>query len=279
MKTATPRVLPGTTWDPNYPDCDGRFMGDTDYHSLAMTLLRQGLEDYFADVPDVYVGMNLVLYFQHGDPSQRRDPDILVAKGVAGKHPRRSFRVWEEQTFPRTLMEIVSEGTVDVDLGEKRLQYERYRIPEYFLFDPERKYMEPPLRGFRLTRGRYLELTPADDGSLISEELGLRLVPEGEILRLIDLKTGKPVLTRSEQAEQAREQVRIERRRARAARRRAAEEHQHALEEKQREAAVAIQGLEEERRRADQEAQRAAALAAEVKRLQELLGKDSPPKP
>jgi len=72
-------------------------------------------------VADVYVGMNLILYFQQGDSSQRRDPDILVAKGVAGKHPRRSFRVWEEKTFPRTLVEIVCQGTVDVDVGEKRL--------------------------------------------------------------------------------------------------------------------------------------------------------------
>ena len=179
-----------------------------------------------------------------------------------------------------------------MDLGEKRLLYERLHIQEYFLFDPEQKYMEPPLRGFRLMRGRFEELTPAEDGSLISEELGLRLVPEGVMLRLIDLKTGKLVLTRAEQAAQAWEQARAERRKARAARRRAAEERQRAEDEKQRaedekqraedekqRAAAATQRLEDEKRRADQEEQRAAGLAAEVKRLQELLRQQSRPNP
>src|SRR5260370_38084368 len=41
-----------------------------------------------------------------------------------------------------------------------------------------------------------------------------RLVPEGEMLRVSALKTGKPVLTRQEQAERAKQQARNERRRA-----------------------------------------------------------------
>ena len=255
MRPTLALPLPGTVRDPLYPDSDGRFMGDTDYHSVAMICLRQGLEDYFADRDDVYVGMNLILYYEQGQPNSRRDPDILVAKGV-GKHRRRSFRVWEEKTCPSTLLEVVSASTIAVDLGEKRVLYERLRIPEYFLFDPEARYMKPPLRGFRLRRGKYEELKPAADGSLISKELDLRLVPEGELLRLIDLKTGKPVLTRQEQAERAKERVRIERRRTR-------QEQQRAEEEKQR--------AEEEKQRAEEEKRNAAALAAEVERLRALL--------
>src|SRR5439155_13698964 len=150
-----------TVYNPLYPDEDGRPMGDTDYHSVALIALREGLEDFFADEP-VYVGMNLILYYEEGKPSSRRDPDILVAKGV-GKHRRRSFRVWEEKTCPSTLLEVVSASTIAVDLGEKRVLYERLRIPEYFLFDPEARYMKPPLRGFPLRRGKYEELKPAAD--------------------------------------------------------------------------------------------------------------------
>ena len=84
--------LPGTVPDPKYPDSDGRSMGDTDFHSLALMDLRQGLEDHFADVPDVYVASNLILYYEKGDPSKRRDPDVLVARKV-GKHRRRFFRI------------------------------------------------------------------------------------------------------------------------------------------------------------------------------------------
>ncbi len=214
MRPTATRPLPGTVWDPLYPDSDGRPMGDTDYHSIAQVLLRQALEDLFAARrQSAYVGMNLILYYERGNPSGRRDPDILVAKGV-GSHRRRSFRVWEEKTLPHTLFEIVSQSTVQVDVEEKRLLYEKLRIPEYFLFDPEAKYMDAPLRGFRLRKGAFEEMTPAADGSLVSKQLGIRLVPEGEMLRLIDLKTGQPVLTRLEQTEQAKERARKDRRRA-----------------------------------------------------------------
>jgi Uma2 family endonuclease len=223
-------------------------MSETDFHTLALLLLRQGLEDFFTSRRDVYVGQNLLLYYQQGNPRGRRDPDLLVAKGV-GKHRRRSFRVWEEKTLPRVLFEIISDSTVHIDLGEKRLLYERLRIPEYFLFDPEGEFMNPVLRCFRLRKGTYVELTPAADGSLTSKELGLRLAPEGEMLRLIDVKTGKPVLTRQEQAEQAKQQARAARRRTQ----------------------VAKQRAETAKQRAEAERRRAAELAAEVERLRKLL--------
>jgi Uma2 family endonuclease len=283
--------LPGTVVDPLYPDEDGRPMDDTDYHSSALVALREGLEDVFRDRPDVYVGMNLIFYYEHGNPRARRDPDILVAKGVAGKHKRRSFRLWEEKVLPCTLLEVVSKKTVQVDISDKRLLYERLRIPEYFLFDPEGKYLDRPLRGFRLRRGRYVELKPAADGSLISRQLGLRLLPEGELLRLIDLKTGEAVRTPLEklelaQNEAARHKRRAdqERRRALAEQRRAEEERQRALVEQQRaeeerkRALAEQQRAEEERKRAlaeqqraEEERQRAETLAAEVQRLRELL--------
>ncbi len=50
-------------------------------------------------------------------------------------------------------------------------------------------------------------MRPAADGSLISKQLGMRLVPEGEILRLIDLATGQPILTPTEQAERERQRA------------------------------------------------------------------------
>ena len=93
MRHTLTQPLPGTVVDPMYPDEDGRPMGDTDYHTIALVSLCQGLQDFFRDRDDVYVGMNLILYFEEGNPKARRDPDILVAKGVVGKHKRRSFRL------------------------------------------------------------------------------------------------------------------------------------------------------------------------------------------
>src|SRR5947209_7200603 len=104
-----PAVLPGTVPDPRYPDSDGRFMGETDFHNVAMVWLREALQDHFAGQA-VYVASNLIWYFQEGDPRSRRDPDVLVARGV-GSHRRRSFRIWEEKVTPCTLFEIASRRT------------------------------------------------------------------------------------------------------------------------------------------------------------------------
>jgi len=204
--------LPGTVYDPRYPDQDGRFMGDTDFHNRAMSNLRDGLEDHFAD-EQVYVASNLIYYYEEGEPKGRRDPDVLVAKRV-GKHWRRSYRIWEEKVVPCVLFEIASQRTWRTDLGEKRHLYASLGVKEYFVFDPEGIFIEPVLQGFRTVRGKSVPLKPAADGSLVSKELGLRLVPVGPMLRLIDLKTGRPVPTRAERAEEERRRAEEERERA-----------------------------------------------------------------
>jgi Uma2 family endonuclease len=257
MATVRTAPLPGTQVDPKYPDSDGRPMGDTEYHHVALTWLREGLEDHFADVPDVYVGANLVMYWKEGEPKSRRDPDGLVARKVVGKHRRRSFRVWEEKVVPCVLFEIASKNTWRVDLYDKPGLYAGIGVKEYFIFDPEGCYLDPVLQGFKTVKGQPVPLKPAADGSLVSKQLGLRLVPEGEMLRLIDLKTGQPVPTREERAEQ-------EKQRARQEMERAEQERQRAEQEKER--------ADEERQRAEQERQRAEELAAEVQRLKDLLG-------
>jgi Uma2 family endonuclease len=195
--------LPGTQINPLYPDSDGRPMGDTDFHNLALMWLRQALEDCYADAPDVYIASNLVMYYQEGDPKRRRDPDGLVAKGVVGKHRRRSFRVWEEGVVPCVLFEVASRRTWRVDLHEKPSEYAGIGVKEYFVFDPEGRYLDPALQGFRTVKGKPVPMRPAADGSLVSKQLGLRLVPEGEMLRLINVQTGERVLTRVERAAEA----------------------------------------------------------------------------
>jgi predicted nuclease of restriction endonuclease-like RecB superfamily/Uma2 family endonuclease len=199
--------LPGTTVDPRYPDSDGRCIGDTDFHNLAMIWLREALEDYFADQPDVYVASNLVFYFKEGVPKSHKDPDVLVARHTAGKRRRRSYRIWEEKVMPCTLFEMASRRTWRNDLGEKRDLYASLGVNEYFVYDPEGCFLKPVFQGFRTVKGRSVPQRPAADGSLVSRQLGVRLVPEDGMLRLIDLKTGQPVLTRAEQAEQHKERA------------------------------------------------------------------------
>jgi Uma2 family endonuclease len=251
------RPLPGTTSDPLYPDSDGKPMSETDYHSDAMVWLRDALRDYFtaAGRDDVYVGMNLLLYYEQGNPSGRRDPDVLVAKGV-GNHKRLSFRLWEENAVPQVIFEVSSPKTWRKDLGAKRALYERLGVAEYFLFDPQGVCLDPRLQGFRLEQGVYIPLTPSANGSLTSEELGLRITVEEAMLRLTDLQTGAVLLTRSERADEEHDRAEQERRRA--------EQGQIQAEQERRRA-------EQERLQVEHEHRRAEELAAEVTRLRALL--------
>jgi Uma2 family endonuclease len=248
-------ALPGTQVDPLYPDSDGRPMGDTDLHTYALNRLRDALEDHFADSPDVYVASILVMYYQQGDPQARRDPDVLVAKGVS-KHRRRAYRFWEEKVPPAVLFEIASRDTWRADVNEKPKLYASLGVKEYFVYDPEGTYLDPVLQGFRRVKGKPVAMTQAADGSLVSKQLGLRLVPEGEMLRLIDLQTGQPIPTRVERNERT-EQARQEEQRAR------------------REAEQRAEQAERARQEAEQ---RAEQLAEEMRRLRELLQEREGPK-
>jgi hypothetical protein len=140
------RALAETADDLLYPESDGQPMGETDWHVLALMLLRQALDDFFV-TEDVYVGTDLFFYCVEGDPSACMAPDVMVVKGV-GKHLRQTFKTWVEKAIPCALIELSSRDTWKRDLGERRLRYQQLGVTEYFVFDPEALYVKPPLRGF-----------------------------------------------------------------------------------------------------------------------------------
>jgi Uma2 family endonuclease len=185
-----------------YPSSDGKPMAETDFHVNAIRLLLDALNDYFADRNDVYVSGNTFWYWREGHPRFRRSPDAMVVVGVE-KRDRRSFRSWNEGgAVPAACFAVASGRTWRRDLGPVFRDYEANGVSEYFVFDPTRDYLDVPLLGFR-RRGKSFRPVKADrDGAMESRELGLRLIPEGTMLRLADIRTGKPVPTRTERAEQ-----------------------------------------------------------------------------
>ena len=196
-------ALPGTTRDPLYPDSDGEPMAETEHQLVAMVHLYQALHLFFVSRDDVHVASDMFLYYEQGNPSACRAPDVMVTKGVVGKHLRRSFRTWEEGVSPTVIIEVTSAKTRHADENEKPAIYASLGVREYFLFDAEGEYLRPRLKGFRLEGGSYVPLAADDAGRLVSEELGLRLVVEGPLLRLIDLRTGQRLPTQEELAGQA----------------------------------------------------------------------------
>jgi Uma2 family endonuclease len=115
------------------PDSDGIPM-DSERQALQMTLLALTARHHFRDRADVYVGMNMFVYFS---PDQLktldfRGPDVFVVTGV-DKRERRRWVVWTEGKGPDVVLEILSETTRAVDKTIKKDIYAtRLRVPEYF---------------------------------------------------------------------------------------------------------------------------------------------------
>ena len=179
-----------------YPDSDGKPMAESDLHRDEMFREINLLQRYF-EGQDVYVSGNLLVYFVEGDPKQCFSPDVLVAKGLK-QRDRRTYRIWHEGVVPQTVIEVTSNKTKKKDQKDKPLLYARLGIREYFMFDPTQDYLTPALRGFRLEDGEYVPMIPDSDGSLESQELNLRLCPDGEQLAFFRLDNGERLLCSEE---------------------------------------------------------------------------------
>jgi Uma2 family endonuclease len=181
-----------------YPSSDGKPMAETQVHVRLLAQLLGMLEYHFRGREDVLVAGNIFLYYEEGKPKKRRSPDVMVVKGVKGKHLRRSFMTWIERTVPSCIIELTSRKTAKEDMTIKKPLYQKLGVREYILFDPLGEYLPNPLMGYHLIKGRFKAIKAEADGSLISKELGLRLVPEGENLALYHLKTGERLLNLKE---------------------------------------------------------------------------------
>jgi Uma2 family endonuclease len=211
-----------------YPCSDGLPMGETPDHVQAIMLLYVALWDYFRPRrPDIYIAANMFWYFEEGIPSANVSPDVMVIPEI-GHAERLYFLGWKEKRpAPAVVFEMASKSTWRENLGEKRRLYERLGVAEYFVFDPQAEYVKPPLRGFRLKGTAYEKVAAEPDGGMTSQELGLRLIPEGSMLRLVDAQTGDPVPTKDERIEQERQRAKLERKKAREERQRLKQEQQH----------------------------------------------------
>ena len=235
----------------DYPETDGQPMAETPTHRDAMIDAIQVLRRYFAHRPDVYVSGNMMMYYEEGEPRRSVSPDVFVALGVEDKD-RRTYLLWREAKGPDFVLEVTSRSTRRNDQRTKRALYERMGVAEYVLYDPLGEYLEPPLQGFRLAGGEYVEWegtrVPGGVRALHSEVLGLSLHVRARdrALRLRDPVSGEDLLTPVEAA--AREAAARGEAEARAARaaaaREAAEAHVERVEAENAELRARIRDFE-----------------------------------
>jgi Uma2 family endonuclease len=191
-----------------YPESDGKPMGETDVHITELLDLLAALRQRYRDITDVYVGGDMLLYYVEGNPARRVCPDVFVTFGIPKTPKRRSYFLWREGRPPSMIIEVTSEGSRKEDQEKKDL-YARLGVEEYFIDDPLDEYLNPPLQGYRLVRGRYEPIEPDDQGRLLSRVTGLLLHRDGQGLRLTDAKTGRPLRRIEELGRSDEEQRRI----------------------------------------------------------------------
>ncbi|GAK58875.1 hypothetical protein U27_05850 [Candidatus Vecturithrix granuli] len=237
-----------------YPESDGKPMGETGFHVRATLHLYGALRQFFRLRDDIYVAADMFLYYEEGNRYANKAPDVMVIKGVANQE-RRIFKTWEENAVPCVVFEITSKATMAEDLVTKSSLYAALGVQEYFIFDPLREYVGKAMMGFRLEHHEYVPLEPDQQGCLWSQELEVLLRSEDEILRIIDPHTGKAVPSLEEAIVWAEQEAR-----------RAEQETQRAKQEAQR-AEQEAQRAEQEAQRAEQERQRSERLAAQLRAL------------
>jgi Uma2 family endonuclease len=207
-----------------YPESDGKPMGETDLHRDWMVRILELLKHRYRG-ERVYVSSDLLVYYEEGVPREFVVPDVFV---VMDCEPRRRevFKTWAEGRGPDVVWEVTSRSTQRNDEVFKPQTFAKMGVKEYFLYDPTSEYLRPPLRGFRLSEGGYREIEPersAGPAVLLCRELGILHHLEAGELVMTDSRTGQRLLT-GEEAEAAARQAEAAGRRAEAAARQAAEE-------------------------------------------------------
>lgn len=204
-----------------YPSEDGEPMAADDWQWEAIVDTAKPLKMHFAAFGDVYVGSDLPIYYEQGNPNAAVAPEVFVTFGVP-KRNRRSYRLWQERRVPDFVLEVASDSTADDDATEKKDLYEELGVREYWMYDPQGHLHDPRLQGYGLAGREYQELPAralAGSGLAIRcEALKLELRLEEGRLRLWDPAGQRYLWTHDEEkaareSEAARKQEEAEARR------------------------------------------------------------------
>jgi Uma2 family endonuclease len=196
-----------------YPDSDGQPMADNTLQFRWIVTIEGGLEAVFRDVPNVFVAGDLLWYPVEGDNTIRMAPDILVAFGRP-KGDRGSYQQWlEDNIAPQVVFEIQSPGNRFGAMLRKFRFYERHGVEEYYLYDPD----AGELFGWLRAGGELREIE--NMAGWVSPRMKVRFELVSGELQLYGpdgkrFATFVELVRQREEAQQQRDQERLERERA-----------------------------------------------------------------
>ena len=167
--------------------------------------ILSALTVHFASEPTVTVASEVPVGPSLPLRDDARIPDLLVVRGGDRElmEAQSGYAIDRQGKAPDFVLEVTSRSTGRVDYTDKRLDYERYGVVEYWRFDPSGgEYHDAALAGDRLVDGRYepIVIEILDDGRLrgYSGALGLYVCWEDRELRFYDPETESYLRTHDE---------------------------------------------------------------------------------
>ena len=184
---------------------------------LYETSVLTSLAIHFADEPNVTVASEVPVGPSLPVRDDARIPDLLVVRDGdrALMEEQRGYAIDRQGKAPDFALEVASPTTERVDYTDKRLDYERFGILEYWRFDSSGgEYHDAALAGDLLVDGMYrpIEIETLQEGMLrgYSDALGLYVCWEDGRLRFFDPRT-EGYLSTHDEAEARAEEERVSR--------------------------------------------------------------------
>ena len=189
---------------PEYPPRDDM----QNWLHLYETAVVTSLAIHFADAPDVTVASEVPVGPGLPVRDDVRIPDLMVVRGTDRElmEEQRGYAIDHQGKAPDFVLEVASPTTGRADYTDKRQDYERFGVGEYWRFDPGGgEYHDAALAGDRLVEGGYeptaIEVLDEDRLRGYSEALGLYVCWEEGMLRFFDPRAESYLLTHQEEYE------------------------------------------------------------------------------
>ena len=187
---------------PDYPPRDDM----QNWLYLYDTSVITSLAIHFADEPNVTVASEVPVGPSLPVRDDARIPDLLFVRDGDREllEDQRGYAIDRQGRAPDFVLEVASPTTGRVDYTDKRQDYERFGVGEYWRFDPSGgEYHDAALAGDRLVDGEYepVAIEVLGENCLwgYSEALGLYVCWEEGMLRFFDPVTESYLDTHQEE--------------------------------------------------------------------------------
>jgi len=181
-----------------YPDNDESIMPEGILHFLLSVRLASTLLAFFANLEDVKVFGNCMLYYEKGNRQKFISPDLMVCFGLK-ESPTSVYKLWETKVVPAVVIEFASETTWLNDVSSKLAIYQKLGVKEYYVYEVDSAHFPASLIAYRLDNDVLTEVEVLNK-RILSESLGLKLIDTGETLRLFNPETNEFLMTMEEMA-------------------------------------------------------------------------------